>query len=118
MPEYLELIIFGLLVAVAGFVVLSRLLGVPYPIFLVIGGLALSLVPVLPEITLPPDLVFLIFLPPLLYSAAFFSSPRDLRANVRPIALLAIGTVLLTTVAVAPWWGIWPSGSRGPWLSS
>jgi monovalent cation/hydrogen antiporter len=101
MPEHLELVIFGLLVAVAGFVVLSRLLRVPYPIFLVIGGLVLSLVPVLPEITLPPDLVFLIFLPPLLYSAAFFSSPRDLRANIRPITLLALGLVLLTTATVA-----------------
>jgi CPA1 family monovalent cation:H+ antiporter len=54
-----------------------------------------------PEIGLPPDLVLLIFLPPLLYSAAFFSSPRDLRANLRPIASLSIGLVLLTTLTVA-----------------
>jgi len=101
MPAHLELIIFGLLVAVTGLVALSHVLRVPYPIFLVIGGLALSLVPGLPEIELPPELVLLIFLPPLLYSAAFFSSPRDLRANLRPIALLSVGLVLLTAVTVA-----------------
>jgi monovalent cation/hydrogen antiporter len=101
MPEHLELVIFGLLVAVAGFVVLSRLLRVPYPVFLVVGGLALSFVPGLPSVELPPDLVLLIFLPPLLYSAAFFSSPRDLRANLTPIALLSLGLVLLTSVTVA-----------------
>src|ERR687884_510995 len=92
MPAHLELTIFGLLASI------SR---VPYPVFLVVGGLALSLVPGLPAIELPPDLVFLIFLPPLLYSAAFFSSPRDLKAQLRPIALLSIGLVLLTSATVA-----------------
>jgi hypothetical protein len=82
-------------------VMLSNRLGVPYPVFLVLGGLALGLVPIVPEIGLPPDLVLLIFLPPLLYSAAFFSSPRDLKANLRPIASLSIGLVLLTTLTVA-----------------
>src|SRR5215217_5410858 len=101
MLAHLELIIFGLLVAVTSFVLLASISRVPYPVFLVVGGLALSLVPGLPAIELPPDLVFLIFLPPLLYSAAFFSSPRDLKAQIRPIALLAIGLVLLTTVTVA-----------------
>jgi Na+/H+ antiporter len=101
MPEHLELVIFGLLVAVTGFVVLSGVLKVPYPILLVVGGLTLSLLPGLPTLELPPDLVLMIFLPPLLYSAAFFSSPRDLRANLRPIAFLSVGLVLLTTVTVA-----------------
>src|ERR671920_1375318 len=101
MTGHLELWVLGLLAAVAGLVMLSNRLGVPYPVFLVIGGLALGLVPVVPEIGLPPDLVLLIFLPPLLYSAAFFSSPRDLKANLRPIASLSIGLVLLTTVTVA-----------------
>src|SRR5215204_2602499 len=101
MPGHLELIIFGLLVAVAGLVQLSRVLGVPYPVFLVLGGLALGLIPGVPEIELPPDLVFLIFLPPLLYSAAFFFSPREFKVNVRPIALLGIGLVPLTAVTVA-----------------
>jgi monovalent cation/hydrogen antiporter len=101
MPEHLELVIFGLLVAVAGFVVLSGVPKVPYPILLVVGGLALSLLPGLPTLELRPNLVLMIFLPPLLYSAAFFSSPRDLRANFRPIAFLSVGLVLLTTVTVA-----------------
>jgi CPA1 family monovalent cation:H+ antiporter len=76
MPGHLELLIFGLLVAVAVLVGLSRLFRVPYPVFLVIGGLLLSLVPGLPTVELPPDLVFLIFLPPLLYVAAFFLTAR------------------------------------------
>lgn len=101
MPAHLELIIFGLLVAVAGFVLLSHVANVAYPIFLVVGGLALSLIPGLPEIELPPNLVFLIFLPPLLYSAAFFSSPRDLKAQLRPIGFLSVGLVLLTAATVA-----------------
>src|SRR5215203_846841 len=101
MTGHLELWVLGLLAAVAGLVMLSNRLGVPYPVFLVLGGLALGLVPIVPEIGLPPDLVLLIFLPPLLYSAAFFSSPRDLKANLRPIASLSIGLVLLTTITLA-----------------
>src|SRR5215208_2701587 len=101
MTGHLELWVLGLLAAVAGLVMLSNRLGVPYPVFLVLGGLALGLVPIVPEIGLPPDLVLLIFLPPLLYSAAFFSSPRDLKSNLRPIASLSIGLVLLTTITVA-----------------
>ncbi|MCA1717712.1 MAG: Na+/H+ antiporter [Actinobacteria bacterium] len=101
MLGHLELWVLGLLVAVAGLVMLSNYLRVPYPVLLVIGGLALGLVPVVPNVELPSDLILLIFLPPLLYSAAFFSSPRDLRANLRPIASLSIALVLLTTVTVA-----------------
>ena len=99
--EHLELIVFGLLVAVAGLVLLANITNVPYPIFLVIGGLALGFVPGIPRIELAPELVLLIFLPPLLYVSAFFSSPRDLRANVRPIGLLSVGLVALTTLVVA-----------------
>jgi Na+/H+ antiporter len=99
--EHLELIIFGLLVATAGLAVVARAIDVPYPILLVLGGLALGFVPGVPEIDLPPDLVLLIFLPPLLYGAAFFTSLRDLRANARSIALLAIPLVLVTMVTVA-----------------
>ena len=99
--EHLELIVFGLLVAVAGLVVLANVTNVPYPIFLVIGGLALGFVPGVPEVELAPELVLLIFLPPLLYVSAFFSSPRDLRANARPIGLLSVGLVALTTLVVA-----------------
>jgi monovalent cation/hydrogen antiporter len=99
--EHFELIVFGLLVAVAGLGLLSDVLEVPYPIFLVLGGLVLGFIPGVPEVELAPELVLLIFLPPLLYVAAFFSSLRDLRANIRPIGLLSVGLVALTTVIVA-----------------
>ena len=61
----------------------------------------LGFVPGVPRAELPPDLVLVLFLPPLLYQAAFFASPRDLRADARTITLLAIGLVLATMVAVA-----------------
>jgi Na+/H+ antiporter len=99
--DHFEVVLFAVLVAVAALTVLARRLDVPYPILLVIGGLALGFVPGLPEIALDPDVVLVIFLPPLLYSAAFFSSLRDLRRDLRPISLLAIGLVLVTTVSVA-----------------
>jgi NhaP-type Na+/H+ or K+/H+ antiporter len=83
MLEHLGLLIFGLLVAVVAFLGLSHHLKVPYPVFLVVG-LLLSLVPSLPEVELPPELVFVIFLPPLLYTAAFFSSPVDQRPTSDP----------------------------------
>lgn len=76
-------------------------LRIPYPILLVLGGLALGFAPGMPEIDLPPDLVLVGVLPPLLYGAAFFTSLRDLRANVRPVGLLSVGLVLLTMVVVA-----------------
>ena len=101
MAEHFALVVFGLLVAVAGLVLLSDVFDVPYPIFLVLGGLSLGFIPGMPELELEPDLVLLIFLPPLLYSAAFFSSLRDLRANIRPIGLLSVGLVALTAVVVA-----------------
>ena len=90
-----------LLVAGAAMLVLVPKLRIPYPILLVLGGLALGFVPGLPEIDLPPDLVLVGILPPLLYGAAFFTSLRDLRANLRPVGLLAVGLVLLTMVVVA-----------------
>src|SRR5438067_1804642 len=91
----------GLLLAVAVLALLARQLHIPYPILFVIGGLLLGLIPKLPKVRLDPDLVFLFFLPPLLFPAALFTSLRDFRANLRPISLLAIGLVLFTTVAVA-----------------
>ena len=80
---------------------LARTLRVPYPVFLVLGGLAIGFVPGLPSLEVPPEVIFLVFLPPLLSYAAFFSSPRELRAHLRPIALLAIGLVLFTMAATA-----------------
>src|SRR5262249_22858050 len=73
----------------------------PYAIFCVLGGLVIGLVPHVPVVRLDPDLVFLVFLPPVLWSAAYFTSLRDFRANLRPITLLAIGLVLASTAVVA-----------------
>ena len=62
--DHFELVVLGLLVAVAGLAVVARLVRIPYPIFLVVGGLGIGLVPGAPEVELDPDLVLLIFLPP------------------------------------------------------
>lgn len=99
MPQ-LEIII-GLLVAVAVLATLATRIRIPYPILLVVGGSVLGFVPGLPRVRLDPELVFLLFLPPLLYVSALFTSWRDFRANVRAISLLAFGLVLMTTVVVA-----------------
>jgi Na+/H+ antiporter len=95
------LLLFGLMVAVTGLSVVARWVGVPYPVLLVLGGLVLGFVPGVPTVELPPDLVLVLFLPPLLYWSAFFSSPRELRAELRAISLLAVGLVLATMAAVA-----------------
>jgi monovalent cation/hydrogen antiporter len=90
---------------VAALATLANRVGVPYPILLVLGGLVLGFVqefvPALPRVELDPEVVFLLFLPPLLYVSALFTSWRDFRANLRPISLLAVGLVLMTTCAVA-----------------
>jgi monovalent cation/hydrogen antiporter len=99
--DHLGEVLLGLMVAVAALSALAGRVGVPYPILLVIGGLALGFVPGVPHLELDPELVLVLFLPPLLYSAAFFSNLRDLKANLRPISLLAIGLVVLTACAVA-----------------
>lgn len=96
-----QLVLLALLVAAAALLVIAPALRIPYPILLVLGGLALGFVPGVPTLQLPPELVLIAILPPLLYSSAFFTSLRELRANVRPIGLLAIGLVITTMVAVA-----------------
>jgi CPA1 family monovalent cation:H+ antiporter len=95
------LVLLALLAAGTGLLVLAPILRVPYPILLVLGGLVLGFIPGLPQVTLRPDVVLVAILPPLLYSAAFFTSLRDLRRNARPISLLAVGLVIVTTVVVA-----------------
>jgi CPA1 family monovalent cation:H+ antiporter len=90
-----------LLLAIALLAQLAGRLEVPYPVFLVAGGLAIALVPGVPRLHLEPDVVFLVFLPPLLYAAAFTASPRDLRSHAGRISLLAIALVVLTVVVVA-----------------
>jgi monovalent cation/hydrogen antiporter len=94
-------VILGLLVAIVVLVTVARRLNIAYPILLVVGGLALGFVPGLPTITLPPELVLLFFLPPLLYWEALNAPYRDLRANLRSIALLSVGLVLATMLVVA-----------------
>jgi Na+/H+ antiporter len=97
----LQIVIAALFISAAGLNALSNWLNVPYPIPLVIGGLLLGLVPGISPIQLNPDLVLLVFLPPLLYASAFFGDLRALRADARVISLTAIGLVLATTAAVA-----------------
>ena len=94
-------IVILLLGVVALITVVARRIGVPYPILMVIAGLGLGFVPGLPRVELEPDIVLLLFLPPILFSAAVLSSPRELWRSVRPISLLALGLVLTTTAAVA-----------------
>jgi monovalent cation/hydrogen antiporter len=96
-----QLVLLALLVAMAALLVAAPRLRIPYPILLVLGGLALGFVPGIPSLQLPPDLVLVAILPALLYASAFFTSLRDLRAKIGPISILAIGLVAATTVAVA-----------------
>jgi CPA1 family monovalent cation:H+ antiporter len=80
---------------------LSQFVRVPYPILLVLGGAVIGFIPGAPTVQLNPDLVLVAVLPPLLYGGAYFTSLRELRANLKAIGLLAIGLVLVTMVAVA-----------------
>lgn len=98
--HHLEMVIL-LLAVVLLLTTVAQKLVLPYPILLVIGGLILGLIPGLPAVTLSPDLVFLVFLPPILWAAAYFTSWREFRENLRPISWLAVGLVLATTAAVA-----------------
>jgi len=99
--EHIEAVIISLLVAVAVLSALATRIGVPYPILLVVGGAVLGFLPGVPDVELEPDLVLVVFLPPLLYSGAFFASLRDLRADARTITLLSTGLVVVTAAAVA-----------------
>jgi CPA1 family monovalent cation:H+ antiporter len=96
-----ELLVLMVLGTVLLLIVVADRLELPYPILLVLGGLGIGFAPGVPDFKLNPDVVLLIVLPPLLYSAAFFSSLRELRTNVRSISLLAVGVVLATMGVVA-----------------
>jgi monovalent cation/hydrogen antiporter len=89
------------LVLVALIAILARRLRVPYSILLTMAGVLLALVPGIPVIRLQPELVFNLFLPPLIYPGAVFTSWRDFRANLRPILLLAIALVVVTMTVIA-----------------
>jgi CPA1 family monovalent cation:H+ antiporter len=95
------LVLLALLAAGAGLLVLAPRVRVPYPILLVLGGLAVGFIRGLPHVELRPDVVLVAILPPLLYASAFFTSLRDLKRNARPLSLLAVGLVLATMLAVA-----------------
>src|SRR5215469_4945277 len=100
MAPQIQLIVL-LFVVVAAAAVLAARLKTPPAILLVVIGVLLALIPGLPAITLAPEVVLLIVLPPLIYSSSFRMSWREFRFNLRPIALLAVGCVVFTTVAVA-----------------
>jgi monovalent cation/hydrogen antiporter len=96
-----EVLIPGLLIAILVLTLLARAIGVPYPIVLVLGSLPLGYVPGVPDVELAPELVLVLFLPPLLYFAAFSADLRAMRADTRALSLSSIGLVLATTCAVA-----------------
>ncbi|MEI9999346.1 MAG: Na+/H+ antiporter [Verrucomicrobiota bacterium] len=99
---FFALIFVLLLSFVFGLGLLAQRLEIPYPILFIIGGLVISFIPIFPrQLELDPNLIFFLFLPPLLYIQAFYTSWRDFRLNLRPILMLAIGLVLATTAAVA-----------------
>ena len=95
-----QILLAALFVSAAGLNALANWFDVPYPITLVIGGLLLGLIPGIPQITLNPDLVLLVFLPPLLYASSFFADLRSLRNDTRVIVLNAVGMTLFTAACV------------------
>ncbi|RYD83475.1 MAG: Na+/H+ antiporter [Sphingobacteriales bacterium] len=95
------LLILSLLFAVSMLYMLSKKIKISYPILLVLAGLAIGFIPGMPHVELDPEIVFLIFLPPLLYAAAWNTSWKDFWENRRPISLLSIGLVIFTSVAIA-----------------
>jgi CPA1 family monovalent cation:H+ antiporter len=99
--EDVEVVLVSVLLSVVVLSAAARAINLPYPIVMVLGGAVMGFVPGLPEVAMNPDLVLLIFLPPLLYTSAFFANLNDLRANLRPITLLSVGLVLFTMVLVA-----------------
>src|SRR4051812_27264322 len=94
-------VIFLLLAVLVAIAVVARRLNTPPSILLVIAGIVLALVPGLPPVELAPELVLLVLLPPLIYSAGVSMSWREFRFNLRAITLLAFGCVVFTTCAVA-----------------
>ena len=102
-----QVVLLLLLFSVIAFAALARKLQTPYPIVLVIAGVLLGFVPGIPTVTLDPDVIFLVVLPPLLYAAAWLTSWRDFSYNLVSIAMLAIVLVGLT---------VWGVAEAGPWL--
>lgn len=113
--------VLGLLVFVVALSALSQRSKIPGPALMVVAGLLIGLIPGLPHVELKPGLVFLVFLPPILYFAAWNTWLADFKRHLAPISLLAFGLVLATTVAVAvvaravipgmPWWAAFLLGA-------
>src|SRR5512145_1516552 len=98
--EVFEVIV-ALLLGGAVLAAVARRFGAPYPALVALAGAALALIPGVPTLVLDPELALALFVAPVLLDAAFDSSPRDLRANWRAVASLALGAVALTIVVVA-----------------
>ncbi|HKO17795.1 MAG TPA: Na+/H+ antiporter [Acidobacteriaceae bacterium] len=96
-----QVIVLFLLFLVAVFAAIAQRIQIPYPILLTLAGVGIAFVPHVPRIPLQPDLVFLIFLPPLLYSAAWQTNWREFRRNFAYIAMLAFGLVAFTVLGIA-----------------
>src|SRR5438128_11590539 len=94
---FAALLVAVVLVALAA----RRLQGIPDAVALVIGGIVVGLLPFAPDVHLDPDVIFVVFLPPILYPSAFRFAAEDVRSNARPIAFLAVGLVLATMAAIA-----------------
>ncbi|HEX9162892.1 MAG TPA: Na+/H+ antiporter [Thermoanaerobaculia bacterium] len=99
--QSLQIVFLLLLFFAIAFAALARRLKTPYPIILVLAGLLLSFAPAIPKIALDPDVVFYVFLPPLLYAAAWNTSWREFSKNLTSILMLAIGLVGFTVFGVA-----------------
>ena len=98
---YLQTLLLGLVTLIVTFAGLARRFAISYPIVLVLAGLLCSLLPHMPQVPLPPDLVFLFFLPPLLFAAAWQTSWREFHYNLVSISMLAVGLVVFTACGVS-----------------
>lgn len=115
-PEAMLQLAIVLLSVVLALAAAARRLPIPYPVVLVVGGLALPFIPGMPRVAVNPDVIFNVFLPPILWAAAYESDLRQLRRSALPIAGLAVGLVVLTTVAVA--WVAHKTMPGIPWSSA
>lgn len=97
-PLQFAILLLAIVLALAG---AARRLPVPYPVVMVLGGLLLAFVPGMPHVSINPDIIFTVFLPPVIWAAAYHSDLRQMRRSALPILGLAVGLVLVTTLAVA-----------------
>ena len=97
----MEFLVFLILAAIAVLGAVAKWTAVPYPIVFLAGGIVLALIPGMPTVQLAPDLVFLVFLPPLIFGDGYVTDWREFKRYIRPIGALAIGLVVATSVTVA-----------------